>query len=366
MMKPKNRWIRLLLLSATLAASSGACTITHEGPQDGTETGNPPVIDATRVMLVVAASNVKITGSAGAVSPGGSEVQVQSSLTGEVYKTIANNDGSFAIEVNASSADIFELRAANTSGNADSATPVYVTRGSAAVSASNLSCMQRDNIARAQVGAVAESADRACESDDDCVLQEGGTVCTDGCNGVVVSMQGARQIEEARSAVAKGICKTFKDDGCNILALPCPGPLPQTPLCLNKQCTVGDRLGQMPESQPSGCSEAYDRGTGDMTLARYWYSDTAKACLPREYSGAGGNANRYDTRAACEAACKPATVSCVAPRVAVTVCLEGGLAGGCKLTGPACALPCSTPQQCAGDVVGSWCANGYCDATSPE
>jgi hypothetical protein len=366
-MTTRKRIARNCLLIAMLSFG-GSCSVAHGGPQDGTETGNPPVIDVTRVMLVVGASDAKITGSAGAVSPGGGELQVQSSLTGKTYTTEVAADGSFEISISGSPEDTFELRAADESGNTDRAAPVYIARGSSAVSggAQGLTCKQRESLAGAQMSAVVEAVtpppDNYCKADSDCRLQQVSTVCTDACSGVAVSVSGGAQIERAREAIASGVCRNFSESGCTFTIFPCVPPTPSALRCVSGTCT----LAPLTRTDKPGCSEAFDAGTGAAVVPSYWFSGEAQACLPRTYGGLGGNANRYQTRSACEAACKPLEPACEAPRVSVNVCLEGGLAGGCALPGLACALPCTSPDQCAGDPVGSWCAGGFCDATSPE
>jgi hypothetical protein len=354
----------LSLWAALTLGGLSACSITHEGPQEGTETGNPPVIDVTRVMLVVGSEKVKIAGAAGAVSPGGSEVKVQCSLTGMIFAARSASDGSFSIDIDASSADIFELRAADASGDTSKASPVYVSRGSAAVHGEKLTCMQRGDLARAQMAAVAETADTACVSDYDCMLRETTTICSDACSEIPVSTRGTTQLEQARTAVANGVCRTFEADGCSILALPCVPPIPGGARCIDRRCVLGP-ASTSPGVTVTGCTEPFDPGPDAGAFTRYWYSSQARACLARSYGGSGGNANRYETRAACEAACKPAVLSCDAPRVAANVCLEGGLAGGCATRGMACAAPCMVTGPCS-DVLGNWCAAGYCDATSPD
>jgi hypothetical protein len=236
-----NRSTACLLIAALVGAGVGACSASHGDPQAGTETGNPPVIDVARVTLLVSEAEAKITGSAGAVTPGGGQLTVLSSLTGKSYQASVAKDGSFAITISGSPEDIFELRAADESGDSSEANPVYVARGSAAVSggAEGLSCKQREDLARAQMNAVVAAADGSCTVDADCQLQGYGTVCSDACSDAPVSAQGAGQIEQARSAIAQGICRDFSARGCSFLALPCVPPVPGNPRCLANKCTLG-------------------------------------------------------------------------------------------------------------------------------
>jgi hypothetical protein len=49
-------------------------------------------------------------------------------------------------------------------------------------------------------------------------------------------------------------------------------------------------------------------GTGTQTLPRFWHNPVTGVCEPFVYSGAGGNANNFDSVVACEAACPPRDV----------------------------------------------------------
>jgi hypothetical protein len=349
-----------LVLAVLALAAASACTNVHGEPQDGTETGNPPVIDAARVMLVVGVDSVRITGSAGAVSVGGAELHVQSSLTGAVHKARAKSDGSFDIQIDGSLTDIFELRAADAAGNSERASPVYVARGAAAVTggAQGLTCKQRENLALSQMSAVAQTADTYCNSDADCAREQTSSVCNDACSDVPVSTLGATQIREARSAIESGICRDFSADGCNFIIFPCPAPLPNTLRCVANVCSLAPAP-LRPAAIP-GCSEEFEVGPTNAAFRVYWFSPEAQTCLPRTYGGSGGNANRYETLAACQAACGSAPRACEAPRVeTLDGCIEREPGGVCLRQGTFCALPCSNASECVDDPVGDNCT-GYC------
>lgn len=51
------------------------------------------------------------------------------------------------------------------------------------------------------------------------------------------------------------------------------------------------------------CNEAIDRGTCTEHELRYFYDSIAGVCKAFEYSGCGGNNNRFTTMSACEARC---------------------------------------------------------------
>jgi hypothetical protein len=221
-------------LGALLALSGGACTTTHEA-QTGTETGNPPVIDARLISLVVSQDEVHVRGAPGAATPGAT-IEVVSTLTRAVFRGQAASDGSFDIVVDAPKTDSFELRAAQ---GAQSSSTVHVVRGGASVGegrAQELSCTQRDELARAHMGATAGSADAQCERDEDCMLGRANTLCSDSCFDAPVSAAGANELAEARDAIESGLCKDFEADDCTKIALPCISPPGTTIGCRDRRC----------------------------------------------------------------------------------------------------------------------------------
>jgi hypothetical protein len=228
-------WRLLLLVLVLLGAAATACTVSY-GPQDGTETGNPPAIDASLVALVVQADAVRVTGQPGAVSPGGTALELVSAFSGEVFHATASADGSFSVEVTTAELDTFELRAVR--GGAESNT-VFVTRGGAAVtpagSSDSLSCVQQENLARAQLAAVAQRADRSCARDEDCLQVAGGSECNDSCETFLLSSAGRENVEAARSVTEHGLCGSFAEDGCTVTALPCV-PRIEVPVCVSGSC----------------------------------------------------------------------------------------------------------------------------------
>src|SRR5215510_3814148 len=78
----------------------GACNSAHI--QTSTETGNPPVIDASKISLVVSADSVRIVGKPGAITPGGADVELSVVGTSKVESGPSNSDGSFEIALDAS------------------------------------------------------------------------------------------------------------------------------------------------------------------------------------------------------------------------------------------------------------------------
>lgn len=345
---------RFLVLLVALALGAGACTDTHASPQEGTETGNPPVLDSNLIALVVSANEVHIVGSKGAVRPGGTQVEVTSIDTGRVARAKSLADGSFDIVLEASELETFSVRAID--GNQTSQR-VSVTRGGAKVVAEGqaLSCSQQEQEARSRLQIAAAEADKSCTRDDDCVRAFATSNCNDDCGGWIVSLAGSAQLQLTRGDVEASLCANFRNSGCTKLALPCAPPTGE-PVCVSGQCQVsGDSLPQMRD-----CTSSFTQAFGSPVQKVWWFSTEANYCLPRDYSGSGGNANRYATRVACEEAC-PQANKCAGGRSITYSCLMTASDTECSEGAALCARLCTRDADCTGDPVGSYCNGaGFC------
>jgi hypothetical protein len=72
---------------------------------------------------------------------------------------------------------------------------------------------------------------QSCQKDSDCVNASNDTHCSGGC-GILVNQAGASAISSAIAQVNATICTP----DCPAIALPCPGPTPGGPACLNGAC----------------------------------------------------------------------------------------------------------------------------------
>jgi hypothetical protein len=217
------------------AALLAACNSSHT--QTSTETGNPPVIDLTKISLVVSSDGVRIVGEPGAVKPGGAEIELTVVSSGEVSKGESKPDGSFDIALDASADAVIELRASDGDERSSS---VYVTRGGASVGSGQngtLSCMQRSQLASQAVGSALTQADTSCQTASDCELVSTKTVCTDSCGDALVSHDGVNDVKNAVGSVDDGLCSSFAADGCQVIALPCTPPLEGPVACIGGKCT---------------------------------------------------------------------------------------------------------------------------------
>ena len=54
---------------------------------------------------------------------------------------------------------------------------------------------------------------------------------------------------------------------------------------------------------PERCSLGLDSGSGKASISAFYFDTRTQSCLPFTYSGFEGNANRFSSVRACEAAC---------------------------------------------------------------
>jgi len=110
--------IRVLVLG--LVVVSAACSKTVVG----TETGNPPVVSASSIDVeTIGEDRVRVSGEAGAITPGGGEVAIaNTSRDGEPVVTEVAEDGSFAAELAGDPDDDYELVASNAAGRSPART----------------------------------------------------------------------------------------------------------------------------------------------------------------------------------------------------------------------------------------------------
>jgi hypothetical protein len=255
------------------------CAKTHS-PQNSTETGNPPVIDADRVALIVQDDVVHVVGEKSAVDPGGVTIRVKNLVSDKSASGRAANDGSFDVKAPGSANDGFSVQSSN--GNGDSKA-VFVTEGGAAAAEGEngtLSCDQQNQLAAEQLHAVVDSADDTCTQASDCIAAGIGSVCTDGCGGGFVSKAGLAELEDAVSAVEHGLCADFRKQGCSYTAVGCVPP--PEPMCLNGHCRLhtepsdaGDASSDVTDAGASTCS---GRSQTAMMQLQQAIADADKTC----------------------------------------------------------------------------------------
>lgn len=207
-------------------------------PTTSTETGNPPVIDSTKVALVVTRDEVHVRGEPAAVTPPDGEVEITTISTGAVTTGPVQSNGSFDVAVDASIDDTFEVRAAF---DGDRSAPVFVIRGGAAIGGGEggaLTCDQRNEVATALLDQAAGAADRACQADADCVMYTPFSECSNSCWVHYLSMTGLASIEATGTLVEQAVCGS----GESMCSPPIYNCLIHevAPACENNRCVVGN------------------------------------------------------------------------------------------------------------------------------
>jgi hypothetical protein len=213
-------------------------------PPGSTETGNPPVIDVGRIALVVMRDEVHVTGEDGAVSPAGSELEVETLSSGDVAHGKSDSHGGFDIQVDGTIDDTYRLRAFGAAKDVESA-PVYLSRGGASVGTGDggtsvgdggiFSCEQRASIIDDQLTQAANAADHACSTNTDCTMVTAPVECPGWvCSGAALSQTGASEVAPGLDAIKDGACQEFKDAGCRLSLADCGSPSPAA--CVEGRC----------------------------------------------------------------------------------------------------------------------------------
>jgi len=81
-----------------------------------------------------------------------------------------------------------------------------------------------------------------------------------------------------------------------------------------------------------------------LTTGYYYYSKEKKACLPLDYGGCLGNANKFFSKAACQQKCLPQ--SCVCPKLWDPVCGEDGVTYGNRCQAECEDIKIVSPREC--------------------
>jgi hypothetical protein len=219
---------------------AAGCTESYR-PDVSTETGNPPIIDADKVALVVTRDEVHVQGEPGAVTPPEGEIEVTILRNQELVRGPVQDDGSFDVEVDATLDDVFEVRAVNGDGSSG---VIIVVRGGAMVGGGDggfyeLSCEQRGAIVDSIVDPLVASSSTSCTVDADCAVIEPQNSCTGGCGRAIVAASDAASIEEARVEANALWCG---DDHASCATPDIACNRPRAPICEEGQCMDGGTL----------------------------------------------------------------------------------------------------------------------------
>lgn len=106
-----------------------------------------------------------------------------------------------------------------------------------------------------------------------------------------------------------------------------------------------------PSAAERVCLLPFEVGRCKAAFQVFTYDAAKHSCVPASYGGCGGNENRFDSAAACEAAC-----GCPEGSVRASHCLKCGMAGGCDAMEARCLPTCSSTRPCSE----GHCIDGVC------
>lgn len=276
----RRHWTTALfaaLMAFPAAASCGAREVDMS-----TKTGNPPVIDQTRVRIVGAVGEVIVRGERGAVETADG-VQVVAKATNRSNdasaSAIVNEDGSFEVRVAGTLEDEYELTitARGTSASttlslatSDTTDPTASaglsndTRGSTTTDVAEsgdgaLTCLERTGTpvreggtrgpqpicgmlqseALCQAAELVASVSLECADEQDCTFARRIPNCVQACGSVaVVSKEGAVDLAAGLSSIDETICRDFDGEGCTYLVTGCTPTSKAVALCEDGQCVA--------------------------------------------------------------------------------------------------------------------------------
>jgi hypothetical protein len=224
-------WL-LVAVSVPLLNHCGGAT------EPGTETGNPPGIEARRLHIVLRDSGVEVVGDAGAVSPG-ANVSVTNRSSGQQASATARADGSVSVVVPGSLDDEYDVTVSNGGGSQTvrvSAATNGDMNGAGGSDLGSASCEALENTLGQRIADGFSSANTACSVDDDCVFQGWGAGCYFQCGGSFLSVEGAALAQMAVEEDVAPVCTELASRCTRQPASSCPPPTTTTPECANGVC----------------------------------------------------------------------------------------------------------------------------------
>lgn len=232
----KRLFARALASVALLFASPALLVRCGGESLPGTETGNPPGVDALRLYLEVTNDGIRVLGSPGAVTPGGARVRVTNRTTGESVETVAGADGSLDVVIPGGAADTFEVTVV--SGAAEVTQAVSFVDLATREDTNGPTCQSLESALGTRLRNSYDGADTSCSVDADCTRTgwEAATPgCARGCNGPLLSQTGAAQARAAAAQATLDVCLALEQ--CEREPPPpCEGPEYEIIRCDAGQC----------------------------------------------------------------------------------------------------------------------------------
>jgi hypothetical protein len=177
--------------------------------EDGTESGNPPVVTEQKLTLVATDAGVSVVGSVGAASPATATVRVMNVTTGEIKDGVVASDGSFEVSIAGSLQDSYSVMIIS----GENTTTVLLTSNGQNATGDAAACTETEAALDQRLADSFATAQTACTVDADCV--EVGwatrTGCYGGCAASFVASSDADAAATRADQATADLCEQLTD-----------------------------------------------------------------------------------------------------------------------------------------------------------
>jgi hypothetical protein len=197
--------------------------------QEGTESGNPPVVVEQKLTLVANDSGVSVIGSVGAASPVTATVRVMNVTTGEVKDGVVASDGSFEVSIAGSLQDSYSVMIVS---GANSTSVLITANDQGSTDVTSTTCEEREAALDQRLAETFASAQTACSVDADCT-EVGWGNCFYGCSGSFIAASDAEAARTRAEQAGADLCAQLAS--CERVRPPCPSDR-FVPACIAGTC----------------------------------------------------------------------------------------------------------------------------------
>jgi hypothetical protein len=246
-----NRGLMIMRVGA-LCLAFGACSSSDRAKPSSSEPASTPFIQTGLVALVTRAGAVHLTGKAGAISPGGSQLTARSLADGRSTHGSAAADGAFDLSVGGTIDDVLELTARRGAAQSEA---VFASRAAVIAgqgSGGALTCDQREQLAALLIAQTADALDTACTTDADCAIASLQTNCSEECSDAIASTSAASALQGTIDTVNAALCQAVVDQGCDIAGHECSPTESGAAVCDTGACVFRSRCAGAPNAPGAG------------------------------------------------------------------------------------------------------------------
>lgn len=212
--------------------------------KESTNTGNPPFIDHGEIRIELVGGKVRVTGEAGAVSPGSAEVEVTNLSSDETEKTKAKANGGFEVELDGELDDGYSVKVTSSEGDVSltlSLVGAADSCGERAATAEGVDaqCIDLRREALCQAIEAVSPEFLGCESNDDCEKVSLATSCSDYCDpSTALAKTSTADLQMALAEVDERVCGEMAELPCPTFDVNCALPPPALPECIAGRCAL--------------------------------------------------------------------------------------------------------------------------------